>query len=166
MHHDVHAALTDAYKTCETTCPGKEFILMECTKRKGGNMIFHWTHENGTSVDFMVPVLKGANQNVWPNKTGLAHYLLKFDENGRFTLGKNIRIDFETMARHLIALDDAAKKNGIRIRKVLFHTDLHEELFNTPSGKILAERDLNFIPHLSNLINKLHDDHYHVDFDL
>ena len=69
------------------------------------------------------------------------------------------------MARDLLAIDDAAKLNGLRIRKILFHTDLHDELFNSPSGKILSQRELNFIPHLNNLVNRFHDDHYHIDFE-
>ena len=166
VHSTVHKTLLEAYKTCETTCPGQEFVLMECTKKGGGRMLLHWTHQNGTSVDFMTPVRRGDDTDPWPNHTGLFHYLLGFDKNGKFRLGKKTEIDFETMARHLIALDDAAKNNGLQIRKILFHTDLHEELFNTTSGQILAQRNINFIKHLGNLINRVHDDHYHVDFEM
>jgi len=126
VHSSVHAALLDAYKTCEQTCPGREFILMECTKKGGGRMLLHWSHQNGTSVDFMTPVKRGDDHNLWPNKAGLFHYLFGFNQKGQFRLGNKIEIDFETMARHLIALDDAAMKNGLHIRKVLFHTDLHD----------------------------------------
>jgi penicillin-insensitive murein endopeptidase len=65
-----------------------------------------------------------------------------------------------------MALDDAAKGQGLRIRKIIFNTNLHDELFSTPSGKLLAERHLNFIPHVSEFINTVHDDHYHVDFEI
>lgn len=165
VNSSVHATLMDAYKVCETTCPGKEFVYMECTRKKGGKMLFHWTHENGMSVDFMTPKIKEGNSNVWANRAGLFHYLFKFDKDGTFSLSRKTKIDFELMARHLIALDDAAKQNGLRIRKILFHTDLHDDLYNSPSGKILAQRRLNFIPRLNNLVNQFHDDHYHVDFE-
>lgn len=165
VHSSVYATLMEAYKACESTCPGKEFILMECTRKRGGRMLFHWTHENGTSVDFMVPKKRGKKDNVLSNYAGLLHYLFKFNSAGKFSLSPQTEIDFETMAQHLIALDLAAQKNGLRIRKILFHTDLHDNLFNTPSGKILAERGINFIPRLNNLVNNFHDDHYHVDFE-
>jgi penicillin-insensitive murein endopeptidase len=128
-------------------------------------MLIHWTHQNGTSVDFMVPLKKGDHHDSWLNKTGLFHYLIQFNEMGQFSLGHKTVIDFEVIAKHIMALDDAAKQHGMRIRKILFNTNLHDELFSTASGKLLAERHLNFIPRLSNLVNNVHDDHYHVDFE-
>ncbi len=165
VHSSVYATVMEAYKQCESTCPNREFVLMECTRKHGGRMIFHWTHQNGISVDFMTPKLRGNDINVWPNKAGLFHYLFSFDTDGKFLLGPKTHIDFETMAKHLLAIDDAAKQNGLRIRKVLFHTDMHDNLFSTPAGRILAQRDIRFVPHLSNLVNNFHDDHYHVDFE-
>jgi penicillin-insensitive murein endopeptidase len=138
---------------------------MECSDKHGGRMLFHWTHQNGMSVDFMTPKQRGDEQDPWLNDIGLFHYLLKFDSDGRSSLSKKTYIDFESMAKHLIALDEAAVKNGLRIRKILFHTDLHDELFKTSSGPALASRDLPFIPRLNRLINRFHDDHYHVDFE-
>lgn len=165
VHSSVYSTLMDAYKTCESTCPGKEFILMECTRKRGGRMIFHWTHQNGISVDFMTPKINGDDTDVWPNRAGLVHYLFGFDEDGKFLLGKKTKIDFDTMAKHILALDDAAAANGLRIRKILFHTDLHDELFATAAGMELVIRDVNFISRLNDLVNRFHDDHYHVDFE-
>ncbi len=138
---------------------------MECTGKHGGRMLIHWTHQNGTSVDFMVPVVNGDESGSWINRLGLLHYLLTFNEYGQFSLGHKTVIDFETMARHILAIDDAAKEHGLRIRKILFNEYMHDELFATPSGKIVEERHLNIIPHLNNLINMVHDDHYHIDFE-
>ena len=165
VHSNVFSIMLDAYRACETTCPGIEFRIMECSRKQGGPMLIHWTHQNGTSVDFMVPLIKGDNHQSWLNKAGLFHYLLQFNEDGQFSLGHKTVIDFETIAKHIMALDDAANQHGMRIRKILLNTNLHDELFATPSGKLLAERHLNFIPRLSNLVNNVHDDHYHVDFE-
>jgi len=165
VHSSVYATIMEAYHTCETTCPDILFRIMECTSKHGGRMLIHWTHQNGTSVDFMVPTMKGDNRNLMINKIGMFHYLLKFNEQGKYALGRKTVIDFETMARHIIALDDAAQHHGLKIRKILLNTNLHDELFSTPSGKLLAQRNLRFIPHLNNLINAVHDDHYHVDFE-
>lgn len=165
VHSSVYASLMDAYKTCEATCPGKEFVLMECTGKNGGRMLFHWTHQNGMSVDFMTPIKRGDENDAWPNHVGLFHYLLKFNTDGELSLARKAQIDFETMSLHLLALDDAASKHDLHIRKILFHTDLHDNLFSTPAGRQLAAREINFIPHLNDFINSFHDDHYHVDFE-
>ena len=166
VHSSVHKTLMDAYKTCETTCPDREFVLMECTRKHGGHMLIHWTHQNGTSVDFMVPKKNGTDHDVFSNKAGMLHYLFQFDAFGKFALNNDTEIDFECMARHILALDDAARQNGLHIHKILFNTNLQDELFNTAAGQELQQREIRIIPHLSDLINRFHDDHYHVDFDL
>lgn len=166
VNSSVYNVIMDAYKTCEASCPDKEFILMECTQKHGGRMIFHWTHQNGLSADFMTPVTRSGHDNVWINNIGLSHYLLKFNKDGKWNLDSKTEIDFETMARHILALDEASAKHGMRIRKILFHTDLQDELFNSPSGQLLLDRNINFISRLSNFVNRLHDDHYHVDFEM
>lgn len=166
VNHRVYSTLMEAYQVCETSCPNTEFVLMECTRKHGGRMIFHWTHQNGMSVDCMAPTITNGNPGSWSERTGLVHYLFSFNENGQFAFNKKTTIDFETMATHIIAIDDAAKKNGLRIRKILFNTSMHDELFGTRAGKILQERDLRFIPHLTDLVNDFHDDHYHIDFEI
>jgi penicillin-insensitive murein endopeptidase len=165
VHSKVYRTILDAYKTCEVTSPNTFYHLMECSDRNGGRMWFHWTHQNGVSVDFMVPTKNGNSKTILSDYAGLVHYLLKFSPDGKFSLNRHTEIDFEAMAQHLMALDDAAKANGLRIRKVLFHTDLHDELFSTPGGQQLLEHHLRFIPHLDPLVNRFHDDHYHVDFE-
>ena len=164
-HSKVYQVLLDAYKACEVTSPETMYRLMECSDRTGGKMWFHRTHQNGMSVDFMVPLKNGHSLTILSNYTGLVHYLLQFSPDGHFSLNRNTEIDFDAMAKHLIALDNAAKAHGLRIRKVLFHTDLHTYLFHCPSGTELLSHEINFTPHLSNLINRFHDDHYHVDFE-
>lgn len=165
VHNEVYNIVLDAYQTCESTCPGQQFVLMECTRRRGGRMLLHWTHQNGKSVDFMTPVKRNEEKDPWINRTGLFHYLLGFNSHGEFLLGKKTKIDFEIMARHILAVDDAAQRHGMRIRKILFHTDLHDELFSTPSGQQILQRDIRFIPRLSHFVNRVHDDHYHIDFE-
>jgi penicillin-insensitive murein endopeptidase len=165
VHSSVYQMLMDSYRTCETTCPGNTFVLMECTRKRGGQMLIHWTHQNGTSVDFMVPKKRQDDKNILSNHAGMFHYLFKFDQEGKFSFSPKTEIDFETMAKHILALDDAARSHGLRIRKFLFNTNMHDELFSTPSGIILQQRDLRIKSPLSDLINKYHDDHYHVDFE-
>ena len=58
----VHAKVLDislqSYKICEEKFPNRQFLLMECSEKKGGKMRPHRTHQNGTSIDFGTPLLK------------------------------------------------------------------------------------------------------------
>ena len=166
VNSKVYDVLMDAYASCETSCPGKEFILMECTRKRGGRMLIHWTHQNGTSVDFMVPTKRADGKSSLSNKAGMFHYLFQYNAEGKFKLSSKTEIDFETMAKHILALDDAAKKHGLGIHKILFNSNLQDELYNTVAGKELKLRDVRIKPVLNDLINRYHDDHYHVDFGI
>lgn len=177
VHHQVYAAITEAYATCEQTCPNTKFRLMECARKGGGRMLPHRTHQTGMSADFMVPKVqveqgaaaggelgekKLAPQNRLLDRLGVWHYLLAADEQGHFTTSTSI--DFERMGRHLLALDDAARANGLGIRKVILKINLKDEFFATESGQRLKNRGIYFARKLSPVVDDLHDDHYHVDF--
>lgn len=159
----VYNTILETYKTCETTCPKVYFRVMECSHKHGGKIAPHRTHQNGLSVDFMTPLKKGSKQYRLFDKTGVWHYLLNADENGNII--KRIEIDFETLAKHLLALDNAARKNGVIVKKVILKINLKDDLFKTESGKELKKRGIYFVRNLSKTIDNLHDDHYHVDFE-
>ena len=98
--------------------------------------------------------------------TGATHYLLEFDNAGRYNRDASISIDFDAIAQHLLALQSTAKANGLKIAKVLLKIELKDELFATPHGQQLKASGIYFAQSLSPLVNSLHDDHYHVDFAL
>ena len=164
VHQQINQTIMDAYRACEVTCPDTKFTLMECTRKNGGRMLIHWTHQNGTSVDFMAPVITLDQSPSMSRHLGLFHYLLQFDTSGKLQLSGGSQIDFETMARHILAIDDAARHHGLYIYKILFNTNLLDELYATPSGQQIQERGIRIIPHVSDLVNRYHDDHYHIDF--
>ncbi|MEM6297388.1 MAG: hypothetical protein AAF740_01740 [Bacteroidota bacterium] len=165
LHHRLHQTLLDSYKICEQTCPKREFCLMECANREGGKMLLHYTHQNGLSVDFMTPLKKGKEPFYSLDHLGLWHYLLEFDDNGRSSLNESIEIDFETMAKHILALDEAARKNGLSVKMVILKVELKDEFFKTPSGQKVKQRGIYFAQNLRPHVNRLHDDHYHIDFE-
>ncbi len=165
-HSKVHRTLKESYAVCERTCPGAVFRLMECSRKKGGKMLIHYTHRNGLSVDFMVPKTRKGRQTRRYDHIGVWHYLLEFDPEGRLSFDAATSIDFESMARHLLALDDAARANGLRIRKVIFKLNLKDDLFKTPSGRQLQRRNIYFARQLPKRVDDVHDDHYHVDFEI
>jgi penicillin-insensitive murein endopeptidase len=163
-HHRVHKTVLAAYQACEATCPNVQFRLMECANKHGGKMWPHRTHQIGLSADFMLPKFRNGRSHRLLDHLGVWHYLLAADDSGAYS--KRVNIDFETMGRHLLALDDAARANGLRIKKVILKIDLKDEFYASPSGKKVRQRGIYFAKSLPRLIDELHDDHYHVDFAL
>lgn len=166
MHRSVAQILTEAYVQMETLAPNRQFRLMECANHHGGRLYPHRTHQNGLSVDLMMPKLKDGKPCYLLDDEGAQHYFLTFDKNGRYSENPEIVIDFDMIALHLIQLHKAAKKNGLRIKKVIINTDLKDELFASKHGKELKETGMYIVRNLTPLINAIHDDHYHVDFEL
>ncbi|MGM9508875.1 hypothetical protein ACS5NO_14155 [Larkinella sp. GY13] len=165
-HSKVGKTIIDAYSHCEETCTGKSFQLMECSNKDGGEMLLHYTHQNGLSADFMVPTMPSSLGNSLSSQLGLWYYLLSFSAKGKLKIDKKITIDFETMGKHLLALNGMAKKNGLRIKKVIFNTGLQPLLFKSDSGRQLKSKGIYFVRALSPSTNNAHDDHYHVDFEI
>jgi len=166
VHEKVLSSVIDAYKTCETTCPKRKFLMMECSRKHGGTMWPHKTHQNGTSIDFATPLLRKGKPFNFHHRYGLLHYAMKFDEDGNSARNKNVKIDFETMGKHLLALDQSARKHGMYIKKVIFKIDLKDDFFRSKAGKKIKRKGIYFAKSLPKVIDEQHDDHYHVDFGL
>lgn len=166
LHSKVQATLLAAYEECEKTCAGTKFRVMECANKDGGKMWLHRTHQNGLSVDFMVPKKRGTKQSKWLDRLGLWHYLLEFTDDGKSKLNREIEIDFETMGKHILALDRAARDNGLKINKVILKIELKDDFYATESGKKVKQKGIYFARSLSDRVNEVHDDHYHIDFEL
>lgn len=166
VHEKVCRIVLDAYTMLAIKMPERKFCLMECSQEHGGEMFPHKTHQNGTSVDFMMPKLKDGKPFYGLDSLGAEHYWLSFDANGRYSEDPTVSIDFETLAQHLLYLDDAAKKQGYSISKVIFKMEMKDELLATPSGKQILKRGIYITKNLSPLINELHDEHFHVDFEI
>ncbi|MEN8156441.1 MAG: hypothetical protein ABFS10_05795 [Bacteroidota bacterium] len=164
LHSDIHGIILKTYEILEDEYPGYRFRLMECSKRKGGRSFPHRTHQNGTSIDFMTPLRRGGETTTRYNRVGLWRYLIDFDEEGRHGRNPEISIDFDLAALHILTLEKVARENGYRIRKVIFETNLKDEIYNSRYGSELLDSNIYFVRSLPENINKLHDDHYHVDF--
>lgn len=162
VHGDVRDAVVAAYATLADEMPQARFTYGEtgwCWG--GGRMRPHRTHQNGLSVDFMVPVVgpdgEAASFPAWPwTKFG---YGVEFDADGR---SDGLHIDFDAIAAHLLALDKAARARGLKIRRVIFAPKLRQKLFATPLGREVRRR-LRFMKGRAWV---RHDEHYHVDFSL
>lgn len=158
VHDKVRKTMVDSYQSCKESCPDITFIVGETGHPNGGHFPPHRTHRNGMSVDFMTPLLKNKKAYRSNHLFNLWGYRYEFDNEGK---KGNLEIDYETMARHLIALEKAAKQNGLKIQKVIFDPVLRPYLLATASGK-----KIKHLPYTKNRVIIRHDDHYHVDFAL
>jgi len=159
VHSEVKNVVMNAFDTLKRTDPGKVFQYGETGLIGGGEFKPHKTHQNGLSVDFMVPVISEKGESTYLptrpfNKFG---YGIEFDEAGAY---KTLNIDFEAIAAHLIVLDTETEKAGIGIWRVIFDPQLQRHLFQTSNGAYL-QKNITFSKKPSWV---RHDEHYHVDF--
>lgn len=167
-HEKVIETAVAAYADMAKTHPDVSFVYGEIGAPNGGPFPPHRTHQNGLSVDFMVPVRQGKSRTTATpgqmphhpmNRFG---YSETFDAHGAKKLENGLYryIDFEVIADHLLALDRQVRKRGGEIRRVILAPDLQDDLFRTKRGQEIRKR-LKFN---RNAAWSRHDDHYHVDF--
>jgi penicillin-insensitive murein DD-endopeptidase len=161
VHGTVRDAMRDAYVALGREHPALRFVYAESSWPWGGRLDPHKSHRNGTAVDFHVPVrtADGQVEELPTSVFNLFGYGVDFDKSGR---SGALRIDFEAIALHLLALERAARNHGIGIQRVIFDVELQPKLFATASGGRLRDR-LSFNQTQSWV---RHDEHYHVDFDV
>ncbi|CAG0988698.1 penicillin-insensitive murein DD-endopeptidase [Anaerolineae bacterium] len=159
VHDKVRSTVLGAYARLSNELPNREFVYAETGWPHGGGFWPHKTHENGLSIDFMVPVVTLAGDpTVLPtnlfNKYG---YSVEFDKAGK---NSKYSIDFEAMAAHLRAIRASAAEQGVGVKVVIFDTELQRRLFEAKGGQGLAA--------LMKFSTKpawvRHDEHYHIDF--
>ncbi len=165
LNSKVKSIILNTYKEFETLESDRFFYIMECSNQHGGQMKPHRTHQNGLSVDFMMPLKKNKIPFYELDLIGVNHYLLSFDNYGRYSKDPDVVIDFDLVAKHILLLNQNAKKKGFKISKVIIKIELKDELYNSKYGQELKESGIYIVKALSPLINSLHDDHYHIDFE-
>ncbi len=164
VHSKVLDISLEAYRTMHGEKPNRDFLIMECSHKKGGKMWPHRTHQNGTSIDFGTPLLRNGKPYYLHHYFGIWHYAMFFNNRGISKINKNVSIDFETMGAHILALENAARKRGMYIKKVIFKIDLKDDFFQSINGKKVKKKGIYFARSLPKAIDNLHDEHYHIDF--
>lgn len=161
VHSKVRDVIVDAYRLLEAEQPSKVYKFAETGLRGGGPFKPHKTHQNGLSVDFMVPVVDESGRSVHLPTHPLNRYGydIEFDASGQF---EGYRIDYEALAVHLVALTRAAENHGIKIWRVIFAPELAPNLYKTKYAEEIKQAV--FIPNRPSWVR--HDEHYHVDFDV
>jgi len=165
VNDKVKLAVLETYTEMKNELPDQEFCIMECSNKTGGKIFPHRTHQNGLSVDFMMPLIQDQKPYYGLDSIGQKHYLLVFDDSGKYLDNKNISVNFDLVAKHILILNQQAIKHKLRISKVIIKVEFKDELFSTPNGQKLKNSTIYITKQLDPLINSLHDDHYHVDFE-
>ena len=107
VHSSVSEVVLGAYEALHGVFPQKRFVYGETGWAAGGPFKPHKTHQNGLSVDFIVPVVNEKGRSV-PLGCGAMNkycYAIEFDEQGQ---NKHHRIDFEALSEHLYWLHKKA----------------------------------------------------------
>jgi len=164
VHSKIHDITIEAYNECHKTMPNRKFMIMECSNKNGGKMWPHRTHQNGTSIDFATPLKKNDKPFHGDQWKGVFHYGMKFNESGIWNGNKKVSIDFEAMGKHILALEKAARRRKMYIKKVLLKINLKDDFYKTTSGKKVKSKGIYFAKYLPKTIDNMHDDHYHIDF--
>lgn len=154
-----------AYHYLDSLYPGRKFQTMELSNKDGGKMFPHRTHQNGMSCDFMMPKIKDGAPYYSLDSIGKEHYFLSFSEDGKYSEDASISVEFDLIAHHILLLNEAAKQYGLKIKKVIIKTEYKPFLFATEYGQQLKKSNIYVVQKLTPLINALHDDHYHIDFE-
>jgi len=158
VHSQVKKILVQTYKKLAAQRPSTVYLYAETGFYQGGRFRPHKTHQNGLSVNFVVPiVVKGRSVFLPSNAANKWTYGIDFDQRGRYL---NYQIDFVAIAAHIVQLDKTARSMKLGLRRVLFDPKLQHRLFATKYGAYLR-RHVRFSRRRSWV---RHDEHYHVDF--
>jgi penicillin-insensitive murein endopeptidase len=159
----VHAAVRDVvietYAHLAISNPEIVWVYGETGLRGGGRFAPHRTHQNGTAVDFLVPVRdRDGKPALLPtnvlNKYG---YDIEFDERGKTG---ELAIDFPAVCAHLLQLQEVAGRSGVPIRRVIFAPEFVAALRGTRECDLVRAE----LPWFKKRPWVRHDEHYHVDF--
>lgn len=159
VHSKVKNIVIAAYKSLETSNPDKVFKYAETGFEEGGKFRPHKTHQNGLSVDFMVPIINdhGKSVHLPTNPLNTFGYSIEFDNSGRY---EEYKIDFGAMAAHIVSLHKVSLLHKAKIWRVIFDPVLQPGLFKTRHGEYL-KKNIKFSRKRSWV---RHDEHYHIDF--
>ena len=161
----INSILISTFKDLESSIPNRTFYLMEASNEKGGKISPHRTHQNGTSIDLMVPLMKNNSPYIKLDTIGVEHYLLNFNETGEYLEDTAIKIDFETLALEILTIEKNARLQNWKISKVILKTEYQKFIFSTKYSDLLKSSNIYFTQKLEPIINQLHDDHIHIDFE-
>ena len=166
LHQKVKETLLNTYKKLDSIYPQRQFKIMECANKNGGALFPHKTHQNGLSVDFMMPLIQENKPYYKLDTIRTTHYFITLNSKGQYNRDTSIAIDFNLVAKQILILGEKARLKGLKISKVIINTGFKDELFATVFGNQLRLSKIYIIKSLDNYTNYFHDDHFHIDFEI
>jgi penicillin-insensitive murein endopeptidase len=159
VHSVVAEIVSAAYADLAREMPSTTFVYGETSWCEGGPFWPHKTHQNGTSVDFMVPVkdATGASVPLPTSPLNKFGYDIEFDATGKFD---GLAIDFAAITAHLYFLERQAADRGVKIRRVILAPEFERKLAGTRRWDQVSAK----VPFSKGKPWVRHDEHYHVDF--
>ncbi len=155
----VRDTLIPAFAALHAAQRDRVFVVGETGLQKGGPFRPHRSHQNGLSVDILMPVRNRAGQRVltptppW-QKFG---YSLEFDAQGR---GDGLTIDFASLAELLAELGRDAPQHGLTVERIIVAPEYVDRVLAAAGGRAAALAD-RFMRRPAWV---RHDEHVHVDF--
>lgn len=162
VHESVQKTLLKMYENLYLEMQDKKFVYAETGFKHGGRFKPHKTHQNGLSVDLMVPTMDVKSKLSVPFPTNVSNrfgYDVEFNRQGLY---EEYQIDFEALGALIVEAYNASLYYKIGIWRVIFAPDLQPLLYKTSYG--------DFIKKNITLSKKKswvrHDEHIHIDFDV
>ena len=162
IHGAVRAVLLPALDEAATAHPGTRFVVAETGWPTGGPFSPHHTHENGTSVDVLVPMrdrASGAPESLSSSPFALFGYGHELDRDGR--LGA-LELDASALASFLCALDALGSEEA-RPTRIILAPELQPAVEDAMAPQCRARLRGRW---LREAAWWRHDEHLHVDFDV
>lgn len=162
VHSKVKEILLDGFKELQKSMSEKIFVYGETGWEKGGSFKPHKTHQNGLSVDLMVPIIENRSNKSVPLPTNILNkwgYSIEFNQKGIY---KDYSLDFEALGELIFQLQISADRKRVKIWRVIFDPMLVSFLYSTKRGSYIKKNI--FIPNKKSWVR--HDEHIHVDFEI
>lgn len=160
LHPLVAETITEAYRDLHAPYPQRMWQYGDLGKKQGGRLKPHRTHQNGRAADFFFPILdeQQAPARVPIGLLNKMGYGLDFSSEGELD---SMTVDWSAIADHLLALDTAGKSRGVSLARIILAPELQTTLFKEVLGMRRLERRFN-----KQRAWVVHDEHYHVVFDI
>jgi len=141
----------------------KKFVYAETGFKEGGKFKPHKTHQNGLSVDLMVPtVLLSDKTKSVPFEMNISNrfgYDIEFNNKG---VNRTHQIDFEALGALIVEIYKVSNKYELGLWRVIFAPDLQPMLYKTKYGDFIKKHIS--IPTKKSWVR--HDEHIHIDFEV
>ncbi len=164
VNNKVYNSFIEAQHLSEQNLNSAIIRLFKASGKKYGYLNPHKESVCGNRLVFLCPMKKKEKPLMFYYRTGLFRYFYRFNSSGT-SKNSRLSIDFETLARYLLNLEDAANFFGLQIRSVTIKRSFIKALLKTSSGNAIASANIRFIKYLSSKMNRKYEELFLVEFE-